>query len=349
MNKSLPAAIFAVIISALWIAPARAGEVGFSRLTVSDPMGGEMLVSIWYPTQEPSGHIQLGPYTFEAARDAEPLSGRHGLVVISHGTEGSDLGHRNVALAMARRGLIVAAPLHPRDNYKDRSGVGQRVVMEGRPRQISAVIDALMAHQDWGGRISPGRIGAFGFSLGGYTVLAALGAQPDMVRIAEHCEGPTTDPFCTVVGPREGSLRQHIEQEFPTEMTGLTDIRLCAASIADPVAIPFSDAALTDISARHVQIWRPEDQNVLSAKAHASRVVAQLNMRSGAEITPENIVEGAQHYSFLAPFPRSLKEVLPSELTRDATGFDRASFQKRFADEVADFLFQSLEACANAN
>ena len=172
-----------------------ADEVGFTRLTIDDPMGGEMLVSIWYPTLAPSGTVKLGPYKFKAARDAEPSPEQRGLVLMSHGTEGSDLGHRNVAIAMAHMGLIVAAPLHPRDNFKDNSGVGRRVVMEGRPRQITAVFDALLSDETWRRRIDTGRIGAFGFSLGGYTVLAALGAQPDMMRIVEHCETSTPDPF----------------------------------------------------------------------------------------------------------------------------------------------------------
>lgn len=347
MNKVLLAALSAVCLIAAWVGPTRAGDVGFTRFAIADPMGGDMLVSVWYPTLESGKRITLGPFSFNATRDAEPLDGKHGLVVISHGTEGSDLGHRNIAIALARRGLIVAAPLHPRDNFNDNSGVGRRVVMEGRPRQLSAVIDALVMHQDWHGRVDPSRIGAFGFSLGGYTVLAALGALPDMMRIVEHCEGTAVDPFCETVGSRSASLRQHVQYEFSSQMTGLADNRLCAASIADPVAVPFSNASLAGIAARYIQIWRPEHQNALSAEAHASRVVVQLNTRSFAEVAKEILVEGAQHYSFLAPFPERLELVLPSFLTQDAEGFDRAAFQERFADEVANFLTQSLEACAD--
>ncbi len=348
MNNVLLAALSALHMVTTWVGPTHADDVGFMRLTIADPMGGNMLVSVWYPTLEPGSRITVGPFSFNAARDAEPLVRQQGLVVISHGTEGSDLGHRNIAIALARRGLIAAAPLHPRDNFNDNSGVGHRVVMEGRPRQLSAVIDALVEHKDWRGRVDPSRIGAFGFSLGGYTVLSALGALPDMMRIAEHCEGPTTDPFCDAVGLRGASLRQHVQHEFSSPMTGLADNRLCAALIADPVAVPFSNEALAGIATRHIQVWRPEHQNVLLAEAHASRVVEQLNKRSFAEVTVDNLVEGAQHYSFLAPFPQELELVLPLFLTQDPEGFDRASFQERFADEVASFLTQSLEACANS-
>ncbi|WP_299414840.1 hypothetical protein [uncultured Sulfitobacter sp.] len=349
MKTTIIAVAFAVLANLLWMAPTRAGEVGFTRLTVPDPMGGEMQVSVWYPAREPASRVKLGPYTFEAARDAEPQVGLHPLVVLSHGTEGSDLGHRNVAIALAQQGIIAAAPLHPRDNFKDNSGVGRRIVMEGRPRQLTAVIDALVSHDLWSTRVDALRIGAFGFSLGGYTVLAALGAQPDMMRIAAHCDVPNTDPFCTIAGSQEGSLRPHIEREFPTPLTGLADSRLCAASIIDPVAIPFADAALAAIPARQLQLWRPEFENVLSAQAHASRVVAQLNLRQGVEITAEIVVKGAQHYSFLAPFPWRLKWVLPSELTQDVAAFDRDAFQKDFAEEVSSFLVKALQACTNVD
>jgi predicted dienelactone hydrolase len=36
-------------------------------------------------------------------------------------------------------------------------------------------------------RIDPERVGAYGFSAGGFTVLTAVGAQPDLGIIAKHC------------------------------------------------------------------------------------------------------------------------------------------------------------------
>lgn len=36
-------------------------------------------------------------------------------------------------------------------------------------------------------RIDAARIGAFGFSAGGFTVLASVGARPDLRRVATHC------------------------------------------------------------------------------------------------------------------------------------------------------------------
>lgn len=326
--------------------PVSAGGVGFTRIVTGDPMGGAMRVSLWYPANQVSGTVRVGSFTFQATRDAEPARGRRGLVVISHGTAGSDLGHRNIAIALAEAGFIAAAPLHPRDNYEDSSGVGRRIVMEGRPRQITATVDALLSIPKWRERIDSRRIGAFGFSLGGYTVLAILGAKPEMSNIVDHCETTQADPFCAIGGNLADAIRRALELDGQEAPQDAFDPRFCAASIADPVAVPFSNEALASIDARHIQVWRPEEQNLLLAEAHASRVVRQLNARPRAEVAEEIVVPGAQHYSFLAPFPQRLRATLPPELIRDSREFNRVGFQERFASEVANFLSLSLARCA---
>ena len=338
--------VCAAFILRLLMMPVSASGVGFSRIVTNDPMGGEMHVSLWYPATQVSGTVHVGSFTFRATRDAEPVKGRRGLVVISHGTAASDLGHRNIAIALADAGFIVAAPLHPRDNYKDSSGVGHRTVMEGRPRQITATLDALLSIPKWRERIDVKRIGAFGFSLGGYTVLAILGAKPDLSNIIDHCVTTPADPFCHIGGNLAEATRRIIELEYQEASRDVFDARFCAASIADPVAVPFSDKTLASIKARHIQIWRPEEQNVLLAEAHVSRVVRQLNTRPQADTTEEIVVPGAQHYSFLAPFPQRLYATLPRELTRDSLQFSRSEFQERFASEVAKFLSTSLALCS---
>ncbi len=334
--------IWTVVVTAI---PACATGVGYSRMVTADPMGGEMQVSLWYPADHLGGVVRVGPFSFQAVRDAEPADGRRGLVVISHGSAGSDLGHRNVAIALAQAGFVVAAPLHPRDNFRDRRGVGHSIVFEGRPRQVSAVVDALMSVPKWREHVDPKRIGVFGFSLGGYSALAVLGASPDMARNVRHCEKTPQDPYCRLLGDMAIVTGRAIDRSEQPDTWDLSDPRFCAAVIADPVAAPFSDKELAGIKARFVQIWRPERQNLLLADAHASRVVRQLNSRNGMEETEEIVVAGAQHYSFLAPFPAALRTELPRELTTDSPDFDRAEFQRRFATRTVAFMRASLVRC----
>ena len=106
--------VSAALILCTVMLPVFASGVGFSSIVMRDPMGGEMRVSLWYPVNRAGGTVRIGSFTFPATRDAEPAKGRRGLVVISHGTMGSDLGHRNIAIELANAGFIVAAaPLHP--------------------------------------------------------------------------------------------------------------------------------------------------------------------------------------------------------------------------------------------
>ncbi len=157
--------ISVILFLSLSCVAAGASGVGFTHLVMDDPVGGKMRVSMWYPTDEAGGTVKAGPFVFSATKDAQLKAGKFGLVIISHGTGGSDLGHRNIAVELARKGHIVAAPLHPRDNYKDSSGVGKQSVMEGRPLQLSATVSSLLSHEKWKKHINEKQIGAFGFSL----------------------------------------------------------------------------------------------------------------------------------------------------------------------------------------
>ncbi len=87
--------------------------VGYARLSTADPMGGQMQVSLWYPTTVPDSVVSLGPYEFPGTQDAEPAAGQFGLVILSHGSGGSDLGHWDTAIALAKAGFIAMSKTMP--------------------------------------------------------------------------------------------------------------------------------------------------------------------------------------------------------------------------------------------
>lgn len=326
-----------------------ANGVGFTRINVDDPMGGKMTVSLWYPTSEPTGITRLGPFLFDASRDAPLKNGKHGLVVLSHGNAGSDLGHRNIAIELARKGFVAAAPLHPRNNFKDNIGGIRRAVMEGRPRQLSAVIDAMLSIAPWRDVMDPQKIGGFGYSLGGYSVLAVLGARPDIANSVAHCHEQQPDPYCSIAFRNKAHTKKLMADEFVLPMPDMIDRRICAAVLADPVAVPFSNIEIVKIKTAAVQIWYPEIQNVLLAEANAIRVADVLNSRPKLPKIETIKVGQAQHYSFLAPFPESVMDSLPPLLTQDEAGFDRRTFQREFAERVSTFLAERLAHCASTN
>ena len=345
----LPCRLCAVAMVMLISINANASErkfgVGFSRLSTADPMGGQMQYSLWYPTKVPNSVVRLGPFEFPGTPDAEPAAGQFGLVVLSHGTGGSDLGHRDTAVALAKAGFIAAAPLHPRDNFRDASGSDQRVVLEGRPRQFSAIIDELLKHQKWSTRIDVERIGAFGFSLGGYTVLAVLGAQPKLSEIINHCGHHfDDDPFCNVAGLLDEAARKARAKNYAGPPQSFHDERVCAAVIADPVAVLFSNATLKTIPPVKLLFYRPENETILNARFHVSRVIGKLKQRGDFPDPQEIVVPKANHYSFIAPVPEVVAQNIP-EIAFDPEGFDRAAFHDVMNSTIVSFFKQALSDC----
>ena len=319
--------------------------VGFSRLSTADPMGGHMQYSLWYPTKVPNSVVRLGPVEFQGTQDAEPAAGQFGLVVLSHGTGGDDLGHRDTAVALAKAGFTAAAPLHPRDNFRDARDPPQRIVWDGRPRQFSAIIDGLLKHRKWSTRIEVERIGAFGFSLGGYTVLAVLGAQPQLSEVINHCGHHfDDDPFCNIVGLLDEAARKAWAREYAGPPQSFHDERVCAAVIADPVAVLFSDATLQTIPPVRLLFYRPENETVLNARFHVSRVIRTLKQRGDFPDPQDIVVPKANHYSFIAPVPEVVAQSFP-EFASDPEGFDRAAFHDVMNSTIVMFFKQALSGC----
>ncbi len=305
--------------------------VGYAGLSTADPMGGHMQVSLWYPTKVPNSVVRLDQFEFPGTQDAEPAVGHFGLVILSHGSGGSDLGHRDTAIALAEAGFIAAAPLHPRNNFRDDIGDDQRIVLDGRPRQFSAVIDALLAQQAWSSRIDPKKVAAFGFSAGGYTVLAALGAEPEFSRILDHCERHAEeDPYCSIVGLSDGVARMARAMEYAGPPQSFHDGRLCAAVIADPFTAPFSDATLKALPPAKLLFFRPEAENMHKAEFHVSRVVRLLMQRDDFPDPQVILLPKAHHFSFVAPIPESVGKSLAG-----AERFDRAAFHEEMTRRTA--------------
>jgi predicted dienelactone hydrolase len=196
-------------------AAAPPSNVAYRRIDVQDAATGEWFAAaLWYPTRAvpaplfltgslsecklPAMLCRLIAFEMPVASGAAPADGKFGLIVISHGAGGLSLNHRDLAMALASRGHVVAAPTHPRGKGDDISGVG---VWVGRPKQVSRVIDALLGDARLGSHIQRERIGVVGHSNGGYTALAVAGAKPDPAAVVAHCRRHPDDfKFCSYGG-----------------------------------------------------------------------------------------------------------------------------------------------------
>lgn len=254
-------------------------HAGYLTLTAAaDP---PVPVSVWYPTSLPETPFRAGPFTIDATRDAPVAPGRRRLVVISHGTLGSDLGHRDLAEFLARFGLVVAAPRHLGDSYDQPQGQGTDVQMIGRPWQIVATLDAVLADPRLAPAIDPARIGMAGFSAGGYTTLVIAGAVPRFTLWQEHCAAhPGDRELC-----RGGAADTVAMRMTRPGWTLPHETRVKAAVAMAPVGVFFDAAGLAgiDIPLRLLRgDGRPCDRECLEHRSRARLAAASGGAPDGS-------------------------------------------------------------------
>ena len=174
----------AVAAIAITLASTCVHAVGFQQRVAADPSGKPLVIGIWYPSQTIAKPVSIGRTTMTVAINA-PVNGKAlPMIVMSHGTGGSYLGHFDTGIALADAGFVAVAMNHTGDNYADQS---RSVDIMDRPRQVSRVIDHMLSA--WEGRtaIDPQRVGMFGHSAGGFTTLAIIGGVPDFTKIGPMC------------------------------------------------------------------------------------------------------------------------------------------------------------------
>jgi len=337
-------------------APAAAAEVGWRSFTVPSGEGetAPTTVALWYPTAAPARTTAMGPFEVRAAIGAPPEQRAAGLVLLSHGTGGSELGHARLAEALARRGWLVAALRHPRDNWQDASLLARSPAryFEVRPRQASHVLDALLADPAIGPRIATDargpRIAAIGHSAGGYTVLALAGGRPDAARIPAHCaaHGGEDPLFCaqgrgTGAGQAAGGPggAPGTGTATPADpLPDLADARLRATVALAPVGAVFDEVSLARIRIP-VVVHVPALDRWLVPRFHGMRVAAAI---PGAVL---ETVPNAWHFAFLdapsMPIPSP-----DGDLRADPPGFDRAAYIAALGPRIADFLEAAMTRTA---
>jgi len=154
---TLRVALFACA-TLLGTSAALATDAGLRRLTVQNSPGeaGPISVALYYPTADRATPVAMGPFTARVALQGAVDAKLKGLIVLSHGLGGTEVGHTRIAEALARHGYLVAALRHPGDNYQDRSLLQKSAwrYFAERPRDVSRVIDAVLDDADWKERIA---------------------------------------------------------------------------------------------------------------------------------------------------------------------------------------------------
>jgi len=306
---------------------------------------------IWYPAEDSAEEKDqyIGPpeaplfYAGRAAKDATlvPSFGKFPLIALSHGTGGSALQMAWLGTSLAAHGYIVVAVNHPGNN----AGTGYTVqgFIEGweRATDISAVIRDMLSDPRFGSKIDHERIGAAGFSYGGYTMMELAGARTDFNRILAWCDeqqGACNPPEMPDLMEKFKAIKPQpdVQQALQRSGDSYRDPHIRAVfAIAPAVARAFTPESLQKITIP-VEIVAGAADPIAPPVQNAQFFAANIE---GAKLTI--LPGGVGHYTFLDVGTDAGKKQLP-KLFVDNPGVDREDVHKQVAELAAEFFEREL-------
>ena len=314
----------------------------------ADAAGGE--VTLFYPTAAAAGRVeQRGDVTVTLAPEAEPASGNGRLIAISHGSGGGPWVHTALAAALVEAGFTVVLPLHRGDNWTDPGRPGPDS-WKLRPAEISHAIDRVAADSRFAA-LQLDRVGAFGMSAGGHTMLSLAGGAWSPARFLAHCEAHLAEDFPACVGlatslsggPLDGVkqwvARRVLAWKFGGDDQPQThaDARIAAIVAGVPAAADFDMGTLASPRVPLGLITAPGDR-WLRPRFHSDRVREAC---AGCEWLAD--LPGAGHGALLAPAPPADRlGRIECELICDPPGYDRAAMTARWIDATVGFFRRHL-------
>ena len=219
--------------------PRSAGEA--TRTTTSrsaairDHGNPTLRILIWYPAAGAEHEVDFGPpghpvfITGSVAADV-PFAdaARHPLILLSHGFGGVARQLTWLGAPLARHGYVVVAVDHPGTNGRDGVTAEGAYAPWERVGDLTASLDLVLADPQLAPHIDAARIGAAGFSLGGFTTALLVGARTDFPHLTLFCNSPRRDAICNP------------QLEFPTDLSQQPAI-LARSDMRDIVARRESD------------------------------------------------------------------------------------------------------------
>jgi len=319
--------LFRTLLAGLTLqAAAHAATVG--TLTLPADEAGAAL-TLFYPTAAAGRPETRGDLQLMLAEGAPPTPGNGRLVAISHGSGGGPWVHSALAQALVEAGFTVAVPLHRGDNWRDDGSPGPDS-WKLRPAEISHAIDRVAADPRFAG-LNLDRVGAFGMSAGGHTVLTLAGGAWSPERFRRHCEQHLAEDFQACVGLATSLnggwldglklwlARRVLNWKFAGDDAPQThtDPRIAAIVAGVPAMADFDLDTLTHPRVPLGLIAASDDRWLLP-RFHSDRLRAAC---PGCELLAD--LQGAGHGALLAPPPVAGLSELACAMLCDPPGFDR--------------------------
>lgn len=299
-------------------------------LTELPGLRGDGPVTVFYPSDSPESHQQRGPFTLSLALNGHAVAGNHRLVVLTHGSGGAPWVHTDLARNLVEAGFVVALPQHHGDNYRDLSAPGPES-WKRRPAEVSRAIDAVGQSPQFMPILTLDKVGVFGGSAGGHTVLSLAGGRWSPARFTKHCEAHIAEDFSSCVGfltRLRGDILDGLKKSVAlmvirhrfddaTWQTHL-DPRIQAAVASVPFAADFDMASLAVPRMPLGLVIADQDINQIP-HFHGGAVRAACTT---CEIIAEFPTGG--HGVMLSPAPPFKPGSIEDTLMGDPPGFDRS-------------------------
>jgi predicted dienelactone hydrolase len=315
----------------------------------------QLLTTIWYPADsaavERPQFIGAPESPFALAGFAAPdasfarTPAKFPLILLSHGTGGSALMMAWLGTALASHGYIAAAVNHPGNNALEDYTIQGFTFWWERAKDLSSLIDLLIAQPTFGPRIDTSRIGAAGFSLGGFTVIEVAGGLGELSRYQDFCNSPRKDGMCSDPPESPGLLAKatdlaKTDPDFQSALREAAnshrDPRIRAVfAIAPALGPAFSVESLEKILIPAAIVAGTADINVppdTSAKFFAAHIPS-------AKLT---LFTGVGHYTFLATCAELGRRNRP-ELCLDPAGVLRDDIHNQTAALALSFFSANLK------
>ena len=335
--------------------PNRENHVGRLHLALSDSArrswSGDgprpLATTVWYPTSaaNPEQTWSAGVFRFGYSALNAPFDDTtpRPLIVLSHGTGGSAAQLSWLAEHLVAGGYIVAAVNHHGNTaLEDRQWPAAYVLPSERSRDLSVLIDKLLNHAELGPRIDRNRIGAAGFSLGGYSVFGLAGIQlPSFDVWEQRCSYRMDLSACQLPPEAEFGL-EDIDRIKASDPIFLSSVERARESVQDrrigavyaiaPALISLIEEAdlSIDVLADVKVILAEQDEQITFSET--SHVLDQILPQAEARV-----IERATHYMFLSPCSIRGKLFLRS-LCSDPVGINRRDVHAKVGKDAVDFF-----------
>lgn len=244
-----------------------------------------------------------------------------------------------LAESLARSGYVVAAV-----NHHGNTSAELRPTPEGfmlwweRATDLSRVLDRVLADQELGGVIDSDRVGAAGFSLGGYTVAAIAGARTSIAQWERFCVSALRDYTCepqpeypeAFAEFEKVRTRPFVRESLARHEDSYLDARFKAIYALAPVGSWLTPASLASVGVP-VRVVVGDQDRTAPVSTNAQRLA---DLIPGAQIA---VMRGVRHYTFLAECLPAGESAFP-DLCRENIGIDRAAVHREVSADALAFF-----------